>query len=89
MGGPKASPVVVVVAVVALIGFIGWQGFIYFGPDQKVHTPLSDRIDKMIHDYAKKSGNDFSKLTPVEQAEVNKATAGWGAMAIKMQPKDP
>jgi hypothetical protein len=79
----KQIPVpVVVAACIAALGFMGWWGYKNFGPQDTPKTSKNIEVDNYLAEMAKKSGGDWNKLTPEEQAKVNSMTANRGAMAL-------
>jgi len=71
-----------VAAGVALIAFLVWWGVKNFGPQNPPLTAENVAVDRMLDEMAKKSGGDFSKLTPEEQEKVRKATGPYAGMVI-------
>jgi hypothetical protein len=71
--------------VIALLAFIGWLAYVYMLAPPKP-APM-DAQGQANHDFIKqlavKSGGDMSKLSPDEQAKLQKMTTGYGAMAMK------
>jgi hypothetical protein len=84
----KQIPVpVVIAACIAVLALVVWWGFKNFSPGDPPKSSLNVQVDNYLAEMAKKSGGDWSKLTPEEQAKVNGMTGNRGAMAISSLSK--
>jgi hypothetical protein len=84
----KPTVVAIVVAAVVLVLFLGWLAYANFsGPKlHPIQPTQKTEADLYIEQLRKKSGGDWNKLTPEEQARVNQITRGFGPMAIRGGP---
>lgn len=79
----KVSPVVIAIAVVLLAGFVAWRGWAAFaGPQAGPLPPPPTQDINYISQMARATQGDFNKLSPDDQAKVQKITHGWGQSAL-------
>jgi hypothetical protein len=69
--------------IIVLVGTTIWWGLYSFSPQQYPKTQQMIDADNFIAAMAKKSGGDFSKLSPDEQSKLNKMTMGHGPDVLK------
>ena len=77
----KQLPIVITVIVV-LIAVLAWWGMKNLAPEGKINTEASTKTDDLVKELKKKSGGDFSKLSPEDQERLNKISGGRGAMML-------
>lgn len=77
----KQLPIIIAVVVV-LVVVLTWWGMKNFAPEGKINTAESTKTDDLVKELKKKSGGDFSKLSPEEQEKLNKMSGGRGAMML-------
>jgi hypothetical protein len=75
-------------AAIVLLAFVIWWGIKNFNPSDPPKTKTQLDTDAYLKELAKKSGGDFSKLSPEEQQKVNSMTSGRGAMMISRMPRN-
>ena len=78
---------VVVAACIFALAFMGWWGYKNFGSANTPKTAENVKVDNYLAEMAQKSGGDWSKLTPEEQAKVNSMTGNRGALALATMAK--
>ncbi len=81
--GQKVSPVVVVLAAVALLAFLAWRAWVAFAPPHAWPLPPPPTQDiNFINQKAQEAQGDFNKLSPEDQAKVQKISHGFGPASI-------
>jgi hypothetical protein len=71
------------VGVAVLVGLAVWLGIRSFSAPTAAPTTQSIAADNFVAEMAKKSGGDFSKLSPTEQQKLNQMSMGHGEAMIK------
>ena len=79
----QVSPVVVALLAIVLIAFIVWRAWSAFAgpPTGKLPPPPTQDIN-FIQQKAKECQGDFTKLSPEDQAKVQKITMGFGQASM-------
>jgi hypothetical protein len=73
--------------VAVLVGLAVWFGIRSFSAPTAAPTAQSIAADNFVAEMAKKSGGDFSKLSPEEQQKLDKMSMGHGASMIRSAGK--
>src|SRR5689334_9759162 len=82
-GRQQVSPVVVALLALALIAFVVWRAWSAFAgpPTGKLPPPPTQDIN-FLQQKAKDCQGDFNKLSPEDQAKVQKISMGFGQAAM-------
>ena len=72
----------IIAAAVALLAFVVWWGYKNFGPQNPPLTAKNVQVNNMLEEMAKKSGGDFSKLSPEDQQKVRSAAGAFAPLAL-------
>jgi hypothetical protein len=86
MDTKKMLPIFGVGAAV-LVAFAVWLGIRSFSGPSYAPTDKSVAADNFVAEMAKKSGGDFSKLSPEEQQKLNQMSMGHGSSMLKSAGK--
>jgi hypothetical protein len=79
----ESKKVLPILGIVALVGVTVWWGIYSFSQPVYPKTQKMIDDDKFIAELAKKSGGDFSKLSPEEQQKLNQMSMGHGPSVLK------
>jgi hypothetical protein len=75
----------IIAAAVILIAFVGWLGWKNFGPQDPPLSKENVAAAQTIESLAKKSGGDWGKLTPDEQASMKKLAGPMAPMVLQSE----